>query len=104
MNYIYNMSDIIFQPSYGEGCSMVILEGANIHKPIIVRNLEGYKELFHDNYLSADNNDDFASIIGSLAKKVVYQKYQAKSKKVAELFSKKTVCKIWDNFYKKIAK
>ncbi len=44
MNDIYNIADILFMPSYNELFPMAILEAVNLHKPLVLRDLELYED------------------------------------------------------------
>ena len=103
MNDIYNMVDILFVPSYNELFPMTILEAANIHKPLLLRNLELYEEILFDKYLKGNNNYEFIDKINNLKNdKKLYQKYSKYSKEISEFYSKENVLKKWIQFYTKI--
>lgn len=103
MNDIYNMADILFVPSYNELFPMTILETVNIHKPLLLRDLELYKEILFDKYLKGNNNYEFINKIKTIKNdKKLYQKYSNYSKEISEFYSKENVLKKWINFYTKI--
>lgn len=103
MNDIYNMVDILFVPSYNELFPMTILEAANIHKPLLLRNLELYEEILFDKYLKGNYNYEFIDKINNLKNdKKLYQKYSKYSKEISEFYSKENVLKKWIQFYTKI--
>lgn len=103
MNDIYNIADILFVPSYNELFPMTILETVNIHKPLLLRDLELYKEILFDKYLKGNNNNEFINKIKTIKNdKKLYQKYSNYSKEVSEFYSKENVLKKWVSFYTKI--
>lgn len=103
MNDIYNMADILFVPSYNELFPMTILETVNIHKPLLLRDLELYKEILFDKYLKGNNNYEFINKIKTIKNdKNLYQKYSNYSKEISEFYSKENVLKKWVSFYTKI--
>jgi len=103
MNDIFNMSDVLFVPSYNELFPMTILEAVNSHKPLILRDLELYEEILFKKYLKGHNNKEFINKINELKdNKELYQEYSEYSKEISEFYSKENVLKLWIDFYTKI--
>lgn len=103
MNDMYNIADVLFMPSYNELFPMSILEASNVEKPILLRDLELYKDILFDNYLIGTNNDEFAEKIKLLKEnKNIYDEYSLKSKAISIFYSKENVLNIWRNFYTEI--
>jgi len=103
MNDIYNMADLFFLPSYNELFPMTILETANTEIPILLRNLDLYKEILFDNYFKGNNNDEFIEIIKKISTdSKIYNLGSKNSKKINGFYSKKNVLKMWEDFYKKV--
>ena len=63
MNDIFNMSNLLFVPSYNELFPMTILEACSTDTPILLRNLELYEDILFKKYLSGSNNKEFAELI-----------------------------------------
>lgn len=104
MNEIYNLSDVMLLASYEELFPMAILESMSCNLPIILRDLEIYKNIFFDFYLKHNNNDGFIDIINTLKTNTSeYNKALEMSKKGNTLYSKEHVLDIWENFYKDIS-
>lgn len=100
MNEIFNMSDCLFMPSYNELFPMSILEAASVGKPILLRNLELYKDILWDNYLQGTNNQEFSDIVRKLAlDNAFYEKACELSQNIASYYSKDNVAKLWKDFY-----
>lgn len=105
MNDIYNAADVLFMPSYNELFPMSILEASNVKIPILLRNLDTYKDILFDNYMKSDTNDSFAKSIRMLkSDKDLYKMYSIKSNNISNFYSKDNVKKMWCEFYKNIYK
>lgn len=105
MNDIYNMADILFMPSYNELFPMSILEAINSHKPLLLRDLDLYKDILFEKYLSANNNEDFSKQVNQLHDDPsLYKQYSEFSKEISEYYSKEHVKDMWKDFYLNIAK
>ncbi len=103
MNLMFNVADCLFMPSFNELFPMSILEAVRSNKPVVLRDLDLYKDILWDNYLAGNNVDEFVKLIDNLAKdKDLYKTYQEKSKKIADFYSKEHVSKIWKDFYTEI--
>jgi 1,2-diacylglycerol-3-alpha-glucose alpha-1,2-galactosyltransferase len=100
MNDMYNVADVLFMPSYNELFPMSILEASNVEIPILLRDLDLYKDILFDNYLIGNNNQEFVSKIKSLTEdKKLYNEYSLKSQNISNFYSKENVLKIWRDFY-----
>ena len=105
MNAMYNMADVLFMPSYNELFPMSILEAINSNKPLLLRDLELYKDILFNKYLIGTNNDEFVERLNELIKdKKVYNKYSNYSKEISEFYTKEHVLEIWKEFYQNIVK
>jgi len=103
MNDLYNIADVLFVPSYNELFPMTILEAVNIHKPLLLRDLELYEGILFKKYLFGHNNEEFITKINELKNNSeLYQKYSQYSKEISEFYSKENVLKLWIDFYTKI--
>ena len=100
MNDMFNASDCLFMPSFNELFPMSILEAVSSEKPVVLRNLDLYKDVLFDKYVAGENVDDFDALIKKLdSDKEFYKECQAKSKYIADFYSKENVSKIWKEFY-----
>jgi len=103
MNDIYNIADVLFMPSYNELFPMAILEAVNLHKPLILRDLELYEDILFHNYMAGHDNHDFEKLIRACKEEPeVYQKGQQMSKAISDYYSKENVLKIWIDFYTRV--
>jgi len=103
MNDMYNMADVLFMPSYNELFPMSILEAVNSEKPLLLRDLELYKDILFEKYISGKNNKDFAKELKRLSEDEKLYKAESKhSKAINQFYSKENVLKIWEDFYTEI--
>lgn len=103
MNDLFNISDLLFVPSYNELFPMTILEACSTNTPIVLRNLELYEDILFKKYLCADNNDDFAKLITKLSTdKKTYQEAVENAKYISNFYCKENIYKMWDEFYKSL--
>lgn len=100
MVHIYNMSDVLFMPSYAELFPMTILEAVNLSKPLVLRNLDLYENILFEDYLKGENNEDFARLIHSLqTDEKAYQNAADCSDRIADFYSREHVLDMWKKFY-----
>lgn len=105
MNDMYNMADLLFMPSYNELFPMSILEAINSSKPLLLRDLDLYKDILFEKYMKGTNNDEFVSKLKDLKNdKKLYNKYSKLSNEISEFYSKEHVLEIWKEFYQSIVK
>ena len=103
INEVFNIADVFFMPSYNELFPMSILEACSVGKPLILRDLELYKDILFEKYLKGQNNDDFSRIINELKdNEELYNKALDDSKYISNYYSKENVSKIWKDFYSDI--
>lgn len=100
MNAMFNMSDCLFMPSYNELFPMSILEAVSSDTPVVLRDLDLYKNVLFDHYICGKDNEEFSTLINKLAEdKEFYLECQEKSRKLADFYSKENVASIWKEFY-----
>jgi len=105
MNEIYNISNLLFMPSYQELFPMAILEAFNCRLPILLRDLEIYPNVFFDYYGKGKNNEDFISEIKQLVDdKEYYEVCCDKSWNGHLFYCEKNVLNMWKEFYEKAIK
>ena len=103
MNDMYNMADVLFMPSYNELFPMSILEAVNSEKPLLLRDLDLYKDILFNKYLSSNDNEGFIKQLNLLKDNTEeYQKYSKYSKEISKFYSANHVCEMWEEFYTKI--
>ena len=90
-------------PSYNELFPMSILEAVNLHKPILLRNLELYENILFHKYLYGTSNDEFSLQLRRLSEdKSYYKEASLYSKEISDYYSKEHVSELWRNFYTQI--
>lgn len=105
MNHIYNIADVLFMPSYNELFPMAILEAINSQKPLLLRDLDLYKDILFQKYLTENTNQGFIEKLKLLeTNQQLYKQYSQYSYEISEYYSKENVKKIWREFYFQIAK
>jgi 1,2-diacylglycerol-3-alpha-glucose alpha-1,2-galactosyltransferase len=102
MNEIYNISNILFMPSYQELFPMIILEAFNCKLPILLRDLDIYPDVFFDYYIKGSNNDEFINEIIKLKNDSQCYNYSCEqSWKGHKFYSAENVLSMWKEFYNK---
>lgn len=103
MNDIYNIANVLFMPSYNELFPMAILEAVNLHKPLVLRDLELYEDILFHKYLSGKDNEEFVALLRNLKDNPqTYVESEQFSQEISEFYSKENVLKIWIDFYTKV--
>ncbi len=105
MNELYNMSNVLFVPSYNELFPMTILESTNCHVPLLLRNLDLYEDILFKKYLKGNNNNDFIKELTKLKNdKKIYKEQIKNSKYISDFYTKDHVLEMWIDFYTSIIK
>jgi len=100
MNALYNMADLMFLPSYSELFPMTVLESMQVGTPMLLRDLDLYKVILFDYYLSADSNETFAAHIHKLATDTVTHTHWTNQSLIGgKRYTRQTVGDDWQKFY-----
>ena len=103
MNKMFNMADLLFMPSYNELFPMSILEAASTNTPVLLRDLELYKDILFNKYQKGENNEDFSILINKLKDdNDYYNSAIDDSKFISNYYSKENVANMWKDFYTEI--
>ncbi|WP_082020946.1 glycosyltransferase family 4 protein [Candidatus Soleaferrea massiliensis] len=103
MNDLYNMSDVMFLPSFEELFPMTVLEAMNCRTPILLRDLDIYPDILFDFYLKGEDNDAFAALLSRLRDDPEFYEKACQMAYNGHLFySEENVSKMWDDFYAKV--
>ena len=106
MNVVFNMSDLLFMPSYAELFPMSILEAANVKKPVLLRDLNEYVDILFkekDCYAIGKDIDQFDEQIKKLASdKKYYEHYAKGSEYISNYYNKEKIRDIWREYYPRI--
>ena len=79
---------------------MTILEAANLHVPMVIRDLDLYKEILMGHYMRGDSVEEFTELLHVLSSTPeVYAQYQEESRKISEYYSADHVLSMWKTFY-----
>ena len=105
MNAVFNMSDILFMPSFTELFPMAILEAVNSEKPLVLRDIDLYEDILFKKYEKASDVEGFSNVINKLKDdKDTYLKASEGSKYISQFYSKEHVAEIWREYYPRIYK
>lgn len=97
---VYNIANVLFMPSYNELFPMTILEAINLRVPLVLRDLDLYKDILFDHYMYANDNNGFVECLRALKDdESLYAKYQKESQKLSDFYSKEHVLSMWREFY-----
>lgn len=105
MNDYYNLSDMLFLPSYNELFPMTILEAMSSGLPILIRDLELYTAILDGFYIKGDTTEAFAAAIQRLKnERDFYEEAKANAAKGAASYSEERLWEIWKDFYHEISR
>lgn len=100
MNALYNIANMMFLPSYSELFPMSVLEALSLKIPVLLRDLDIYKNILFDYYLRGSSVNDFCNIIEkSKNNATYYNEWCNRSAACHEFYSKGYILKQWKNFY-----
>lgn len=104
VNILCNISDVFLSPSYYESFALVALEAAHTEKPLILRDLPTYKDIYFDNVLYGNDNADFIKYIRKFKENDdFYKEYVEKSRKIKKLYGEEEIYNKWLELYKNIS-
>ncbi len=100
MTDFYNMSDLLFMPSFNELFPMAILESCSCENPIFVRDLKLFEPVLLDGYYRASDVDGFVETIDKLSKDKDYYNIAVRhALSVKEFYSRENVKNLWIDYY-----
>lgn len=103
MNDYYNVSDLLFMPSYNELFPMTILEAMSSGIPILTRDLELYEAILEGYYIKGHTIAEFAASIERLRlNQDNYQDAKEKAREGAQYYSEERIWSIWKDYYHEI--
>ncbi|MFC6463953.1 glycosyltransferase family 4 protein [Marinilactibacillus sp. GCM10026970] len=103
MNDYYNVSNLLFMPSYNELFPMTILEAMSSGLPILTRDLELYEAILEGYYIKGQTVTEFAASIEQLrVNQDHYQDTKGKARKGAQYYSEDRLWNIWKDYYHEI--
>lgn len=101
----YASADLFLLPSYSELFPMSILEAASCGAPIMLRDLDLYKNILEGKYIAAKDFSEMNKEIKKIVKNPeILKKYKKKSKEISDYYSEDRLVKIWIDFYREQAK
>ena len=100
MNEVFNISDVLFMPSFIELFPMTILEACNVHKPFLVRDLDLYKPILFSKYCKGNNVEEFSCELKKLMTDATYYATQSmNSEFISNFYNKDVLSKTWKDYY-----
>jgi len=103
MPEIYNVADVMFLPSFEELFPMTVLESMSCHIPMLLRDIDIYKDILFDFYLRENSVDAFVGSIRRLREDPAYYSEAAEaSARGHAYYSREHVFVMWDEFYRKL--
>lgn len=103
MNDIYNLADLMFLPSYSELFPMSVLEALALKIPVLLRDLDLYKDILFDYYLKGKDLEEFIHIIDEIQQKEkIYRFWSDNSWTCHQFYSRNFVLNQWKQFYNNI--
>lgn len=103
MPEVYNTADVMFLPSFEELFPMTVLESMSCHVPMLLRDMDIYKDILFDFYLRESDVDGFAGAITRLKNDASYYSQSSEASERGHAFySKEHVFTMWDEFYRKL--
>lgn len=100
MNEVYNLADVLFQPSYEELFPMTLLEAMCCSMPLLVRDAELYRGILDGCYLARDDQAGFEKALRQLQHDpAVYEEAARRSARGHAFYSREHVLSLWQSFY-----
>lgn len=101
----FQASDMLFLPSYQELFPMTVLEASNCHLPLLLRDIELYKEILFEKYASGTDSQEFAEKIKLLKEDKAFRlEIEKKSIEISDYYSQENVLNLWEGFYTSLLK
>ena len=105
MNDWYNLADVFLLPSYNELFPMSILEAFSTHTPVLVRDLDLYRDVIDGYYLAANDVSSWTDCLNRLASDTsFYQDQLTRAKQGADYYHPDRIAKIWLDYYRSLVK
>lgn len=105
MNDWYNLADVFLLPSYNELFPMSILEAFSTHTPVLVRDLDLYRDVIDGYYLAANDVSSWTDCLNRLASDTsFYQDQLNRAKQGADYYHPDRIAKIWLDYYRSLVK
>jgi len=100
MSEIYNMSDVMFLPSYDECFPMSILEALCCKKPVLVRNVPLYDKILFNYCPRGSSVGEFAEKLAEMSiNRSEYEEWEERAWQCHSMYTKNKVMEQWSSFY-----
>ncbi len=103
MNEIFNACDVLFMPSFMELFPMTILEMANVHKPVLLRNLELYEPILFGKFAKGTNPEEFSAELYKMMVDATYYTEQVNNSIfISDFYNEDVLKKTWKEYYQRV--
>lgn len=102
MNTIYNMADVMFQPSFEELFPMTILEAMSCGVPMLLRDLPEYRPILEGYYLKGTDTKEFKACLTALRQPKLHHTAGLMSCAGSAFYSRERVRELWKHYYSEI--
>ncbi|MEG2074210.1 MAG: glycosyltransferase family 4 protein [Angelakisella sp.] len=99
MNALYNMADVMFQPSFEELFPMTILEAMSCGTPMLLRDLPEYRPILEGYYLKGTSTEEFKESILALGQPKLRHTAGLMSRAGSAFYSRERVKELWRQYY-----
>jgi len=97
---VYNIADVFFLPSYDELFPMTILEAVACRLPVVLRDIDAYKNILSGGYLSGNTPDDFSAALTELKNdRGEYDYWRDRAWECHKRYDEDAISGQWDRFY-----
>ncbi|WZY01204.1 glycosyltransferase family 4 protein [Bacillus sp. FSL W7-1360] len=104
MGAYYNLSDMLFLPSFNELFPMTILEAMSCGTPILLRDLDLYQDILFDYYYQASSVPTFVEMIENMrTDRDFYEQACQAARRGAYHYSEDRLAEVWNDFYARMA-
>lgn len=104
MQKLYASVDLFLLPSYAELFPMSILEAASCGAPVMLRDLDLYKNILDGKYLAGKDFKEMNNIIKKISNNPeILKEYKNKSKEISDYYSEDRLLQVWIDFYREQA-
>lgn len=99
MNRLYNLADVMFQPSFEELFPMTILEAMSCGLPMLLRDLPEYRPILEGYYQKGSTTQQFKELLQQLRQPETHHQASLMSRAGSAFYSRERVRELWRQYY-----